>query len=495
MNVLRRPSPRPARPHGSVAVPFALTLPIVLGMMGLAIDLSMLYLRNTEMQQLADSTAMAAARRLNGTLAGVNAAIADARNMASTNTYGGEYSGAKNPFTDGASWSQGALFFSKAPSGAPWLPAGSVTDAATAAEMMFVKVDTGELRSLSGNPGMVSTTLMRFLGAADSVTAAPVAVAGQTGMQVTPLAICALNPIKFTPRPSSAGTELVEFGYRRGVPYDLMNLSYSGNVPQRFVVNPIDSRNVVNPDPAHYTDKFLKPFFCSGSIAYGNLASGSSVYVKSIDALGVDIHDWLNARFNDYTGSGNACAARNGAPPDSNIREFLRVSWMNNNNGNSATSNWDGSQLATVADPTTLPGHVEIKDYGPLWVNAKPVKFVSAAAGGGKPPTPFSLGDMPVLYPINAGPAWSVSNLNLYYKDPPYKQDAPVAPSSGISVQFRRMLNVPLLDCSAAIGSKASVLGVGQFLMTSRATAGSVYAEFDGLVDESTLVANVRRVQ
>jgi hypothetical protein len=39
------------------------------------------------------------------------------------------------------------------------------------------------------------------------------------------------------------------------------------------------------------------------------------------------------------------------------------------------------------------------------------------------------------------------------------------------------------------------VLGVGQFLLTAKATSSSVYAEFEGLVDESTLVSNVRRLQ
>lgn len=486
MNAARRPLPRPARPHGSVAVPFALILPVVLGMMGLAIDLSMLYLRNTEMQQLADSTAAAAARRLDGTLAGVSAAIADAATMAQKNTYGGEYSGAKNPFTAGSSWSQDALFFSKAPSGAPWIPAASVTDAATAADMLYVKVDTAVLGSLSGNPGMVSTTLMRFVGAADSVTAAPVSVAGQTGMPVTPLAVCALNTNKFTRHPPATGSERVEFGFRRGVAYDLLNLSYSGSTPQRYVVNPIDGSNVTNPDSAHYSNKFIKPFFCSGGIGYGGLRTRASVYVKPLDALGVDIHDWLNSRFGDYTG-GDACSSRSGAPPDTNVKEFIpaNVKWMPT--ASPAARSYTDTQLYTVADPGTLPGHVEVKDYGPLWVNAKPVNFVSGLT--------FKLADMPTLYPINAGPAWSPTTLSLYYKDPPYKNDAPVAPTSGIAAPGRRLLNVPLLDCSGAIGAKATVLGIGQFLMTARATSASVYAEFDGLADESTLAANVRRAQ
>lgn len=494
MNTRHRHPPLPARPNGSVAVPFALMLPVVLGVMGLAIDLSMLYLRNTEMQQMADSTAMAAARRLDGTVAGVNAAIADAAAMAQRNTYGGEYSGAKNTFDTGSSWSPSALFLSKAPSGQDWVPAESVTDAATAADMMYVKVDTSVLSGLGANPGKVETTLMRFLGAADSFTLAPVTVAGKTGMQVTPLAICTLNNVKFTPRPSSAGNELVEFGYRRGVTYDLMNISSESNAPLRFVINPIDDRNVANPDPAHYSKKFIKPFFCSGSINYATLRANASVYVKSYDTLGIDIHDWLNSRFNDYTGSGDACAKRDGAPPDTNVREFLaKVSWVPNE-GLGATSYWDGVHLATVADATTMPPHVEVKNYGPLWVNAKPVKFVSAAVGGGNSPVAFKLTDIPALYPINAGGAWSVTNLTLNYKDPPYKLDAPVAPSSGIMVQGRRMINVPLINCSS-VGTTATVLGVGRFLLTAKATAGSVYAEFQGLVNENTLVTNVRRAQ
>jgi Flp pilus assembly protein TadG len=493
MKLRRHPPPLPARPNGSVAVPFAIILPVVLGMMGFAIDLSMLYLRNTEMQQMADSTAMAAARRLDGTLAGINAAISDAETMAAANSYGGEYSGSKNSFTLGTSWSASALLLSTAPSGAPWVPAESVTDAATAADMIYVKVDTSVLSGLSGNPGRVATTLMRFLGAQDYVTAAPVAVAGQTGMQVTPLALCALKTIKFAPRPSSAGNELVEFGYRRGVPYDLLNLSFSGAAAQRFVVNPIDDRRVSNPDPSHYSNQFIKPFFCSGSLAYPGLRAGADVYVKSIDSLGVDIHDWLNSRFDDVVGDGDACPQRNGAPPDSNVREFTpsNVAWMKTDRFSARP--FTDSQLYTVADPVTLPTHVEVKDYGPLWVNAKPVKFVSAAVGGGTTPVAFKINDMPVLYPVNAGPAWVVPTLT--YKDPPYKQDKPVSPSGTVKVDRRRIVNLPLLDCSGAVVDRAPVLGVGQFLLTAKATSSSVYAEFEGLVDESTLVSNVRRLQ
>lgn len=490
MNSLRHPLPRPVRAHGSVAVPFALILPVVLGMMGLAIDLSMLYLREAEMQQMADSTAMAAARRLDGTLAGIAAAKQDARDMAHRNYYAGIYSGSPTLFEDGSSWSSSAIFLSKAPSGQPWIPADSVTNAATAADMMYVKIDTRQLASLSANPGQVATTLMRFLKAPDTVTLAPVAVAGKTGMQITPLGVCALSTVKFAPRPSGSGNELLEYGYRRGVPYDLLNLSPSTPAAQKFVVNPIDGGDTGNPDPAHVTHDFIKPFFCSGSIAYASLRSGKSVYVAALP----DVHDWLNSRFNDYTGDGDACTARNGAPPDTNVKEFTpsTVGWISTNRF-SAKPYGTASSLLTIADPSTLPSNTEVKDYGPLWVNAKPVKFVSAAVGGGSPPTYFKLSDWPNLYPWNAGPNMVVPTF-LNYKDPPYA-NYKVSPSAGISVAGRRMLNLPLLDCTGTVSGTATVLGVGKFLMISRAVAGSVYAEFEGLVDETTLISNVRRVQ
>lgn len=493
MNATRHRSPLPARPRGSVAVTFAITLPLVLGMMGLPIDLSVLYLRNAELQQMADSVAAAAAAELNGTLAGVTKAATQATKMASNQTYGiygTQAGGTAMSFVSGTSWSTSALFFSTAPSGADWLPADSVT-AASAAGLLYAKVDTAQLDGLDAHPGRVSTSLMRLLGAPATVTAAPVAVAGKTGMQVTPLGICALNNNKLRGRaltPASAGWELEEFGYRRGVSYNLLDLNPNPSVAgaQSYLVNPIDDGKVLVPDPQHYTHDFIKPFFCSGTIAYSNLRANTTVNVMARG--GVAIHEWLNSRFNQY--QGDKCTP-NAAPADANVKEYrpdsvpATITWMTTT-APAAKSYTSGLMRLNVATPDAVPSGVSTGDYGPLWIYKRPLKYdpLSGIVGGA-----FSRSDWSKLYFATSGGQFaSAFNFALPY-------DPSITPPAGLAFIKRRMLYLPLLDCSGSIGSTATVLGVGGFLMSSKAASGWLYAEFEGLVDEAALASNVRRLQ
>jgi Flp pilus assembly protein TadG len=80
-NTLRnnRPQfPKPASPGkqmGVIAIMFAGALVIIIGFFVLALDLSMLYNRKMELQNAADTLALAAAHELNGTSAGISKAL------------------------------------------------------------------------------------------------------------------------------------------------------------------------------------------------------------------------------------------------------------------------------------------------------------------------------------------------------------------------------------------------------------------------------------
>ncbi|HEY5799346.1 MAG TPA: pilus assembly protein TadG-related protein, partial [Burkholderiaceae bacterium] len=69
-----RPAPA-ARQRGATLVLFALFALVMLGFMALAVDLGRAYNRRLEMQNLADAAALGGAGALNGTAAGIDAAL------------------------------------------------------------------------------------------------------------------------------------------------------------------------------------------------------------------------------------------------------------------------------------------------------------------------------------------------------------------------------------------------------------------------------------
>src|SRR3954469_3937898 len=66
------------RQRGYILVATALSIPFLLGVSGLAIDIGRMYITKTEAQAFADSAALSAARELDGTSAGIARAIAAA---------------------------------------------------------------------------------------------------------------------------------------------------------------------------------------------------------------------------------------------------------------------------------------------------------------------------------------------------------------------------------------------------------------------------------
>ena len=504
MKPRRRSGPPPARPNGTVAAIFAACLPVMLGFIGFVIDLSMLYLRNTELQQLADATAVAAAHELDGTADGVERALERARSIAVQISYGGPYRDPKLFFEEGDSWSDSALFVGTSLNG-PWVRASSVTSDVAAANLLYARVNTGELASLPGAPGLVSTTVLRALSGSDrSVTAAPASVAARVGMRITPLGVCALSTVKFDKRQAEALTpapeiapELVEFGFRRGITYDLRNLNPSGSSGQPFLVNPV-APGAYASQADHFTQATLKPFFCSGTIAYGSLLPGRTVHVQPLNAE--PIHRWLNSRFNDYLVDG---CTKNTAPPDGNIREFLPpYGWMpaaTTSRAADSTLTTDGARVtiadvrvkvkdesANYTDEVTAPG------FGPFWIYSKPVHYVAGSAtGAASTPQVFTTADWPALYQVSSGTK-VVAPTNY-----PSSVPASVGPTvpSGLKQAGRRVLNLPLLDCSESVSGTATVLGVGRFYMPSKATSAAVYGEFAGLAPAASLDSSVSRLK
>lgn len=498
----RRPRiPRPVRQDGAFAIMFVPLLIVMIGFCGLAIDAGLLYNRKVDVYGVAKAAALAAARELNGTPAGIAAAKTAARETVEALRY--QHYNAGTAF----SWSDDALSFSDSPDrDGTWIPSSSagVSPSATVNGLYFARVDTG---ALDPAIGQVNTVFMRVLATSlTSIQISDSAVAGRTSLSVTPIGICAMSSDAAAVRTAASGpgatlSELVQYGFRRGVSYDLMKLNPipGGTAPLRFAVNPAA---VPGATGSSFSVSQLEPFVCSGSM-WVQRVTGGRIRVSNLPTSAplASLSAALNTRFDQY--SGTTCTPR-GAPPDINIKSYAydvagEVKWMSPVNGSRSAKQADsGGRIETVADVTDPPASPG--DYGPLWAFSKAVRAPSPldtpepASGY----TPFAAGDWPTLY--QAGPT-----APSYPSNPPTPYQSGVATSGNylapsianrpLAVPRRRVLNIPLLECLPAAPSgtntQATVAGIAKFFMTVPATDDSLIAEFAGIASEHSLTGQV----
>lgn len=456
-----------------MSIMLVMMLMVLLTFIGTAVDLGQFYNRRTDLQNLADSAALAAATRLNGTSAGIASAAAAAAAVAAAMKY---------QYGRSIAWDNAAIRFSASPGipGTPdanWLDVGAASAAGVANNIMFVQVDTG---ALDPALGLVTLPFLRALnlqvnGAAlDSFSIGSSAVAGRSAIPVTPLGVCALDPDNpVTQRTSGALVEAVQWGFRRGVNYNLLNLSPAGTAPLNFLVDPIN-----HPATANFAIADVAPFVCSGSMPMTSLPNAVRVQFP----FPVALIDQLNSRFDVYTAASAPCDPV-GAPPDTNVKEHLSTTAVAPAGQTAASTSLSG-KLLTVADPAAPPAATTAPSYGVLWSYAMAAQWVAG--------TPASYPNLAktnwsTLYPVSsgAGPAtgtYPSSNTPYNATGSSYH----LAPSHP-GVARRRVLNLPLLACPDPVGgnySTATVLAIGQFFMSAKASVAAtrISGEFAGIL-------------
>jgi Flp pilus assembly protein TadG len=466
------------RQGGALTVLFAAMLVVLLAFVGLALDIAQVYNRRTELQNIADSVALAAAKALDGTASGITSALARAKDAGEGRIY--SY---KEKFT----WDDTAISFSAAATtpDAGWVDAAAATT--SPAGMLFARVDTGKM---AASYGTVQTALLGMLGAqfAQVVTFGR-AVAGRSSIRVTPLAICALNTSS-TPVlvPDTSSGEKSRFGFRIGVGYNLLNLNPKGLTALNFVVNPIDipvsTAAAVNVTPA-----VVAPFVCTGTVPMAKLPAALHVkYPFPTSLIGQ-----LNSRFDEY-GDVYPCDPVS-APPDRNIRQFnenlpVGTKWWNIPlNGQITAKAMAGvTRRVTIADRlSNEPKPVYGGDYGVLWAFAIP----TGTAGN------LDKSKWNEIYPVTGTTQVANASYPLLGTTPYTSSDTGgkffTKPPTRIGARQRRVLNIPLLDCTNVDVSSttAPVLAVGTFLMTVKADSNSaspsISGEFGGVVESAAL--------
>lgn len=479
---------RANKQRGAFAIMSPAVLLMMLGFCGIALDMGMVYNRKAELQGIAQSVALAAAHQLNGTSAGVTAALTQAAQAAQRARYA---------YTRTPTWSDSAIQFSASPAaGASWVAAD--TARTQPADKYYVKVDTS---ALAQNIGVVDTIFIRILSSAHAtVPLVERAVAGRASIDVMPLAVCAMSTEAGALR-TNAGPpvtqELVEYGFRRGVSYDLMQLNPHGTTPVNYVIDPLAPPGGLGA-ASNMSASAVAPFVCSGQLWITRL-TGGNIRVSAPFPLAL-LYKELNTRFDQYDGS--RCSTY-GAPPDANVRQYSHgpsgsASWMNPRASvPSAAPTTTGGMLRTIADLPAPPTGTTPGQYGPLWSYAKPALFASYTPGVPEPDSgysTFATTDWKSLYPATPqGAASSYPSKAPYHMTSGTHFLRPSTPNIPISTANRRLLHVPLLACPVAPGTNvgASAVAVAKFFMTVPATDTGIHAEFAGLLPPQRLTGRV----
>jgi Flp pilus assembly protein TadG len=508
-NARRFPS---TRQQGAIALMSVWVMIMMIAFCGLAVELSQVYNRKVELNGLAHAVAIAAARELNGTPGGVDNAVTQAKKVVA----GAKYGYGKTTFA----WSDALLSFASSPTAATWSSAGDAKSAATVKSIYFVRVNTGELSDSASSVAMV---LMPVLGDSFSnVRLQEVAIAGRTSIKVMPLAICAMSTDAGSNRINSVTSggvtttkeELIQYGFRRGVSYDLMQLNPGGTTPENFILDPFLGPGV-NSATVTTSAEALSQFVCVGEMWMPRVTGGTLKVARPFP-IG-SLYQQLNSRFDIYDATApedQRCKPKS-APPDVNIKQYNTaaggVAWMSPtptvvspSSSTIAAVPPDPGRLQSVADLPELPSGQTAANYGPLWSYAKAVPFSQYAAGVPEPAagyTPFLTGDWGTLYKPNS--ANTAAATSGYPGTTPYMNTTATFSSKAalsrqpLAERNRRVLNVPLLSCPVAAGasSSATVLAVGKFFMTVQATDTRLIAEFAGIVPEASLRGRVEVFQ
>lgn len=463
---------RRAHESGVIAIMMAGVLFILFAFCSLALELSQVYNRKVEMQNVADTAAVAAAYELDGTPAGISraaqkAAVRFSAPAPSQLTY--QYG------KQSMSWSNGAIEFGTTSRG-PWTSYDNAAAKAAPNGLLYVKIDTS---GLDPAYGQVNTLFMRVISnSLGTVSVSARAVAGRVGIAVTPLGICAMRPEASRNRSG----ELEQYGFRRGVSYDLMQLNpQATTVGQTFLIDPLVAPGTTGTSASSVST--VAPFVCTGTMGIARV-TGGAVSVSSPFPLG-SLYDHLNSRFDSYSATTAPCSP-DSAPPDTNVKPYTynTITWMATapTGQSAALSTVDGKRW-TVAGPDPTPTGTTAGQYGVLWSYAKAVGYAASPPSGGY--TGYDVTNWKTLYDPGQPKA------NAYPSTPPYFKIGYSKSPTHPGIADRRVLNVPLLSCPVS-GNTATVSAIGRFFMTVPADSTHLYAEFAGLADEQTLRAQVR---
>lgn len=428
------------RQQGAVAIIVGLSLFILIGLLGLVLDLGHLYIAKTELQNAADAAALSGAKELNGTATGITSAVNRAILTAGQNQY---------DFNHAVVIDIGDISVGDCPQDSCMSPASSVTTNTLAAGKTFLRVmiPSGDLR----------TWFMRAIPSGPQNTSTfGLAVAGKYEVDITPIAMCQL------PDPGTTN----ELGYERGVSYKVSDSNPIGPGTMYW----IDPESATPGSCSATNTNDTLPYVCTGKTGYTPIVGET---VNTNTGISDPQLAALDSRFDSYP-SQSKCDPGT-APPDTNIKEYIYSSnpagspkdWMN---PDPTRQSIRFGTFGGVYKPVPYASRT-FADYGVLWAAYRPT-----GATVSQWPTLYQGGNA-TSYP-ETSPYAQTSGSNFF-------QQPSAAHRPGKS--GRRALNMVIVDCLTAGGvcRPATVLGIGKFFMQKKANQPGnkeIYVEFGGLL-------------
>lgn len=490
---IRNIHPTARRQSGAVLLLVTFSLLLIFGIAAFVIDVGRMYIVKSQLQNAADAGALRGAKELlaeqaNGSLdLGTVADIATQGALTDKQLLGTAALNAAHIIVD----------FSDKPYASSWEPAGAACGGYPT-NCHFVRVRTSATGVFNYLAGVIGIT---------TSSASALAVAGQTVLSVAPLGVCAIRPQAAPDASPVDASGNREFGFIRGVAYNIPELNPLSVTPVPMWINPVD----MPPGPctpAHASTSYAVPFVCTGTAASPQVFP-SYVYVSTGQQSA--LANALNSRFDLY--QGNFCDPAT-APPDTNVQQYAwntngagyPKAWMNPDPANQYQSVYMTQQIRQDLSDGTLafstwrnqlianPGQ-----WGVLWSHSREVNYGASGATAYAWPE-YGTSDWPTLYGNTA---------TGYPTTPPYYAGGNYATAPRVThpgVAERRVLRVIIINCNENLISgpqlnckQLHALGVGQFFMQTQADFGGspkkIYGEFAGLIKTPVSFTNVRLYQ
>lgn len=485
--------------QGAVAIIVALCLTLLVGMLGLVLDLGHLYIAKTELQNAADAAALAGAKELTGTLAGVVKAKSAACELGGENKY--DLNSIKVANSSGAPVSCSNLTISVGSDPDAMVNINSITSDVLASNKSFLKVETGS-RSLN-------TWFAKIWGIFQMETFGT-AVAGKYTYDIAPLGICSMPDDLTDPTMvKGAGGDL---GYKRGVTYRLSDANPIGPGTM-YWIDPVTVTDtaVSNPGTCTGSTKASLPYVCTGRV---NFTPQVGQYVYTNSGISNPQLNALDSRFNIYTSDAKCDPVT--APPDTNIKSYAYngsggqpKDWMNTaptqqsiafdyyscNSATSTCTDMCGAKLCKKSDVGTTGNDTvawrskpyllqsgatnptKATDYGVLWSESRPVGKV--------------VGDWPSLYKTQTAKSYPETSPYTQTSTPYYQG----VTGGNAGKPNRRVMNITILNCHSAGGicRPVQVLGIGKFFLQRQVGVdNTVYLEYAGLLSSPLPSSDIR---
>jgi Flp pilus assembly protein TadG len=431
-----------------VAIIVAIVITLLILIVGLVVDLGFLYTRKTALQNAADAAALAGAKKLDGTTAGIQAAADAAIAMAALNSV--------NFGKDDIVIGYESIGFGSTPDDCIPLsnPAcADLTEAkANPGNKFFITVDTSTTLQ-----GLHPTWFMRLAGFEETNTYGR-AVAGPFVVDITPIAACALDGSDVPPLPASCKTD--NCGYELGKSYKIGDINPIG--PGTFYwIDPVTT--IPGECGGSGSTSETLPFVCRGEVA-ANVAISEQVLTNT--GVSTPQLEALDSRFDSY-GSQAKCDPAT-APPDENIKEYLytnypdlTVSWMN-----PAPT----KQASTVTSKTGIPPVIDTDYNGVFWTFVRPPADIPVT-------TDFATGRTAILGNYAEADKTPYTSSQTKFREEPTHDGEP----------GRRVLNMLIVRCPSEGGNcrETPVFAIGRFLMQRKANVPGdkdIYVEFGGII-------------